>query len=233
MLTYRNTISSFLVAAMSMYACLLLLDVPALAQQAATFNKSSKSADLAQEGQQTPQADAQSKPDRTINRRSLKDLLRRVFELQQRGEVNLDGNLEILIEGEVDSQGLIQNAEVTQKSGDAALRPIAEEFVTALNQSGALDFLNEAKRLRLEIASSEINVAVNTSFEAESASQARSKAAAYNTLLYAGSFAKKGRAEELIYKSVRVSSKDSEVNFKFSMPRETFCALLSKYLSSH
>jgi hypothetical protein len=232
MQTYRITISSFLVAAMSMYACLLLADAPALAQQAAASNKS-RSADLAQEEQQTSRLDAQVKPSRKINRRPLTDLLRRVFDLQQRRELDLVSPLEIIIEGDLDSEGLIHNVEITQKSGDAALTPIAEEFVTALNEAGALDFLDDAKGLRLAIVSSETNVAVNTSFEAESVSQAHQKATGYKALVSMAAMLKRGRDEELIYRNLSISSKDREVIVNFSMPRETFCALLSKYLSSH
>ena len=41
------------------------------------------------------------------------------------------------------------------------------------------------------------------------------------------------RAEELIHKNLHACSGVDEVTIAFSIPRETFCALLSKYLSSH
>jgi hypothetical protein len=41
------------------------------------------------------------------------------------------------------------------------------------------------------------------------------------------------RAEETTYKNLHAPSNGVEVTTTFSMPRETFCALLSKYLSSH
>jgi hypothetical protein len=234
MQTYRNTISSFLVAAMSMYACLLLTDAPVLAQQAAAAAvNQAQNADPSQEAQPIPLPDEQVKRSRKINKRPLLDLLKRVFDLQQRGEIDLNSPLEILIEGDLDAEGLIQNVQITQKSGDAALKPIAEEFVAALNESGTLDFLDEAKRLRLEIASTKAALAVNSSFEAESVQMARQKTQGYKLLFSVGAMLKRGRAEELIYKAISISAKDREVNFDFSMPRETFCALLSKYLSSH
>jgi hypothetical protein len=40
-------------------------------------------------------------------------------------------------------------------------------------------------------------------------------------------------AEEVIYKNLHAPSSGDEVTTTFSVPRETFCALLSKYLSSH
>lgn len=41
------------------------------------------------------------------------------------------------------------------------------------------------------------------------------------------------RAEEISCKNLHAPSSNDEVTKTFSMPRETFCALLSKYLSSH
>jgi hypothetical protein len=41
------------------------------------------------------------------------------------------------------------------------------------------------------------------------------------------------RAEEITYKNLHAPSRSDEVTTTFSVPRETFCALLSKYLSSH
>jgi hypothetical protein len=41
------------------------------------------------------------------------------------------------------------------------------------------------------------------------------------------------RAEEITYTNLHAPSSGVEVTTTFSMPRETFCALLSKYLSSH
>jgi hypothetical protein len=230
--TYRITVSSFLVATMSMCACLLLLDAPAYAQQLAAVNKS-QSAGLAQDETSAFQTEPQNKRDGRINRRPLIDFMRRVFSLQQRGELNLDSLFEIFIEGDLDSEGLIQNAGITQKAGDPALTPLALDFVTALNESGTLGFLNQAKRLRLSINSGENNFDISASYEAESKERAVQKARSYDLLLYAGSMARRGRDEELLYKSLRVSSSDREVILNFSMPRETFCALLSKYLSSH
>jgi hypothetical protein len=43
----------------------------------------------------------------------------------------------------------------------------------------------------------------------------------------------RAHAEEIIYKNLHDPSSGNEVTTTFSMPRETFCALLSKYLSSH
>lgn len=231
--TYRITVSSFLVAAMSVYACLLLSDATALAQQATAINQSQSAAGLRQKEETSSQSEIQSKPPVKVDRRPLLNLLRSVFDSQQRGRVDLTSPFEIIIAGDLDADGFIHNAEVTQRFGDAALQPVALDFVAALNDSRALILIGQGKRLRLTIASSESTVAVNAAYETESSDQARTNARAYGSLFDMGALIKKGRDEELIYKSLSFSPKEREVLVNFSMPRETFCALLSKYLSSN
>jgi hypothetical protein len=70
--TYRNTVSSVLVAAMSMYACVLLSEAPAYAQQAAVVYKS-QSAGFALDNPHTP--DAQSKRYVALNKQPLEQLI--------------------------------------------------------------------------------------------------------------------------------------------------------------
>lgn len=215
LLTTRITISSFLVAAMSVYACVLLAETPARAQQVGTVNKT------------------QLKQDASLNRRPLTDFVHRVFKMQERGELDLSSDAGIFIEGELDSVGALQSVVITQKYGDPVLKQLAEELVRALNESHALSFLNEVKHLRLAIDSSQTDVAANASFALESETQAKQKTKAYDLLLHMAALTKRGRDEELIYRNLRASSNANEITIAFSMPRETFCALLSKYLSSN
>jgi hypothetical protein len=153
--------------------------------------------------------------------------------MQERGELDLSSAFEILIEGDATAEGVLSNIEITQKSGDPALKRLAEELVAALSDSHALTSFPEANHLRLEINSSEASVAVGASYKAESEAKARQRANVYNTLFFAAAATKRGLGEELVYKNLHTTSNGDEVTMAFSMPRETFCALLSKYLSSH
>ncbi|HKR00873.1 MAG TPA: hypothetical protein VJT09_09370 [Pyrinomonadaceae bacterium] len=230
--TSRITVSSFLVAAMSVYVCLLLAEAPVQAQQLAAAVNKSQRAGLAQD-EHTVRPEARRQPEVVFNRRPLTDFVRRVFSLQQRGELNLDSAFEILIEGDLDSEGLIHNGVITQQAGSLALQPVAIEFVTALNDSHILGVIEDGKRLRLKIASRENDFDVKASYEVESNEQAKRKANGYKTLLHFGEIARRGSDLEALYKNMRVSASDREVIINFSMPRETFCALLSKYLASN
>ncbi|MGA9995850.1 MAG: hypothetical protein WBP93_10565 [Pyrinomonadaceae bacterium] len=48
-----------------------------------------------------------------------------------------------------------------------------------------------------------------------------------------GSIAGRGAGAETVYRAVKLSSSGKQLRFDFRMPRSTFGALLSKYLSSH
>ena len=227
--TSRITVSSFLVAAMSVYACLLLGETPAYAWQSAAVNRL-QGAGLAQDNSAASQT---RKGEVRVSRLPLTQFARRVFSLHERGKLDLGSAFELVITGKLSPEGQLQGLSVTQRSGDPALSTLAAEFVRALNESGALAFLEETKNLRLAIASSAADFKMSASYEAESESQARQKSHTYDTLFFAARMIRRRADEELIYKGLKVSSKDREVIFDFSMPRETFCALLSKYLSSN
>ena len=221
MQTSRINISSLLVATMSVCACFFLFESQVYAQQLAAI-KTVGSAKLAQENQSRQHA--------AIN---LLPLAKAVNQILTSQSVDLSQTVSFLIEADRNSEGALYNVNITQTSGDSKLKGIADEFVAALNDSRLLSFLTEAKHLRLSINSSKTEIAASASYKAESASRAVQTAHGYDAMFYAAAVSKRGRDEELIYKALKASSNSDEVTMSFAMPRETFCALLSKYLSSN
>jgi hypothetical protein len=218
MLTSRINVSSLLVATMSVCACFLLLDSQSFAQQATAINRF-LAANFSQEDQSTEHA--------TINVMPLASFVNRILN----SEDNQNSAFEFLLEGDRDSEGILYNVVATQTSGDPKLKEMGDEFVAALNSSRLLSFLTEAKHVRLKIGASKTDITASASYEAESAPHARQTAQGYGTLFYAASMSR--RDYEQMYKSLKASSNGGEVTMTLSMPRETFCALLSKYLSSN
>lgn len=212
--TARINIQSLLVATMSVCACLLLVDSQTFAQVTA-----------ANQSQQD-----QSRQHAGINLLPLAEVVNRILTSPDAGE---SSNFEFLIEGDRDAEGLLSNVTIKQTSGDVKLKQPGDEFVAALNNSRLLSFLSEAKRLRLQIISSKAEVAVVASYMAESAERASVVAHGYDALFYSAASVNRGRDYEQMYRSLKAFAHDSEVAITFSMSRETFCALLSKYLSSN
>lgn len=56
---------------------------------------------------------------------------------------------------------------------------------------------------------------------------------AYDLLFFFADGSVRVRAEDIIHQNLHAPSNNDEVTKTFSIPRETFCALLSKYLSSN
>src|SRR4051812_43749376 len=211
--TARINVSSLLVATMSVCACLLLLDSQAFAQTAVTATSS----------------EGQTRQYVGINLLPVADVV--VNHILKAPEVDQNADFEFLIEGDRDASGVLSNITITQTSGDAKLRPAVDDLVAALSNSSLLRLLSEAKRLRLKISSNKGDVAGSATYKSESVEHASMMAHGYDAMIY--SYGLGARDYAPVYKALRASANGDEVTIAFSMPRETFCALLSKYLSSN
>lgn len=214
MLASRINISSLLVATMSVCACILLLDSQAFAQAAAAADKSN--------------AD-QSRQYAGIDLLPLAEVV--VHQILKSPEADRGASFEFLIEGDRDAAGSLSNITVTQTSGDAKLKPAVDDLVAALSRSRLLTLLSEAKHLRLKLGANGADIRGSASYKSESADHASMMAHGYDAMIY--SYGLSRRDYEPIYKALKASADGDEVTIAFSMPRETFCALLSKYLSSN
>jgi hypothetical protein len=211
--TARINVSSLLVATMSVCACLLLLDSQAFAQTVATATSS----------------EGQSRQYAGINLLPVADVV--VNHILKAPEVDQSAGFEFLIEGDRDAAGVLSNVTITQTSGDAKLKTAVGDLVGALSNSSLLKLLSEAKHVSLKIASNNGNVAGSATYKSQSADHASMMAHGYDAMIY--SYGLSRRDYEAIYKALKASAKGDEVTIAFSMPRETFCALLSKYLSGN
>jgi hypothetical protein len=164
----------------------------------------------------------------TINLLPLADIVNRILNSQEFGD---NRTFEFFIEGDRDSAGVLHSVRITQSLGDPSLKVTGEQFVAALSNSRLLSFLSEAKHLSLKISSSKTDISASASYVAESESRARVTAHGYDALFYGAAMSK--RDYEQIYRSLKASSNGAVVTMALSMPRETFCALLSKYLSGN
>ena len=211
--TARINIQSLLVATMSVCACLLMLDSQAFAQAAATAKSN--------EGQSRQYAGIHLLPVAEV-------IVNRILKSP---EVDRSAGFEFLIEGDRDGAGSLSNITITQASGDANLKQAVADLVAALNNSRLLTLLSEAKHLRLKISSNNGDVLGSASYKSESVEHASMMAHGYDAMIY--SYGLGARDYQPIYKALKASANGDEVTIAFSMPRETFCALLSKYLSSN
>lgn len=209
----RINVSSILVATMSVCACLLLLDSQAFAQSAVAVRTN----------------DDQNRQYSGIHLLPVADII--VNRILKSPEVDPNASFEFLIEGDRDASGALSNVTVTQSSGDPQLKGAVTDLVTALSNSSLLRLLSEAKHLSLRIGANGPNVTGSATYKSTSVDHASMMAHGYDAMIYAygshaGDFAP-------VYRALKASASGDEVTIAFSMSRETFCALLSKYLSGN
>lgn len=169
-----------------------------------------------------------------INKRPLKDWLARANQLKVKGELDLSGVIELVIEADLDSQGKLHNAKVVQKTGDPKLIEITKDFVAALSDSNALYFLKdpkfpeESRLLRLTVKMDANEVVARVETEAKTPERAKELATGYNALLVGGQFLRSGKDEEVLYKNTKITADGKQLIVNFKMPRADAAAMLSK-----
>jgi hypothetical protein len=168
---------------------------------------------------------------REINTRPFKDLLVAAKKLKDEKKLNLDGQIEVTVEADRDEQGKLTNAKITDKRGDKTLESVAQDFVSALSDSGVLDFLEGTKHLKVTVKLDNDNVEVVASTEVDTEDRARQLERTFGGMIVLGRIVKHGKDEEVYYNHTQVSSNQKEVSVKFAMTRAEMGALLSKYSS--
>jgi hypothetical protein len=174
-------------------------------------------------------AESGVKRPKEINTRPFKDLLADAKKKKEKGELKLDGQIELTVEADRADDGKLTNAKVTDKRGDKALERVALDFVAALSDSGVLDFLEGTKHLKVTVKLDNDNVEVVAATEVESEDRARQLERTFGGMIVLGRIVKHGKDEEVYYNHTQVTSKEKEVSLKFMMPRADMGAMLSKY----
>lgn len=178
-----------------------------------------------------------------INTRPLKDWLARSNALRDKGDLDLDSAIEILIAANLNTDCKLSDAKVIQRTGDARLIEVAKDMVAAIGDSGMLSFLRDPNKikdqtglrcdempLQLTIKLDQNEIVAKVESQADSPERAVQMARGYNGLLAIGQFAKRGKDEEVLYKNTKVTAEGKQIVVNFSMPRETASEMLKKQL---
>jgi hypothetical protein len=178
-----------------------------------------------------------------VNTRPLKDWLAHANALKEKGQLDLSKPIEITIAANLNSGCKLSNAVVVQKSGDARLLDVAKDMVSAISDSGMLSFLRDPKKVQdtsklecdefpmtLTVKLDQNEIAAIVESQADTPARAAEMAQGYSGLLAVGQWLKRGRDEELLYKSTKVTSEGNQIFVNFSMPRQTASEMLKKQL---
>lgn len=219
MTTARNIPASTLLAVASICAVLLI--------NGATQRT------LAQQNQDQAQGKLTLQQRPEVNQRALREFLAHVRAMYQAGEFDVNAPLALNLEADHDASSKLSNAVVTQQEGDPKYWQLATEFVSALSESGVLRFTDDAGHLSFNLKADDADISIHTTLEYPSAERAAQMAKAHETLFKGFARIQRGTDAEVILQNLKVSSSGKQMRFDFRMPRSTFGALLSKYLSSH
>lgn len=171
-----------------------------------------------------------------INKRPLQEWLARQNDLKNKGQLDLSQTVELTIEADLEPSGKLLNAKVAQKTGDPRLIEAAKELVAAISDSNALSFLkdpkfpNETKRLRITVKMDQTEVMAQVESEVPTTERAKQLASVYQGFLLLGQVQKKGKDEEVIYKSTKISANGKQIVVSFKLPRPTAEVMIKKQI---
>ena len=213
MQTSRINMTSLLFATMSVCACFFLFESHAFAQVATAAKPNG----------------SESRQYAGIHLLPVADII--VNRILKSPEVGGSASFEFLIEGDRSPDGVLSSVTITQTSGDPKLKQAIADMVAALSESHLLRLLSEAGHLRLKLGSNSADVSGSASYRSVSAEHAAMMAHGYDAMIY--SYGLGARDYAPVYKALKAKADGDEMTIAFAMSRETFCALLSKYLSSN
>lgn len=167
-----------------------------------------------------------------INTRPFEDLLKEGKRMKDAGEINLEGTVELTVEADRQEDGVLTNVEMTGgAASDEKMKQLAKDFISALSDSKILAALKGTKHLVMKLKLDAEQVDVRVTSDMTSPEEASRMASGYNGLLFIGAVSKKGKDEEQLFKSVKVTSDAKQIVLTFNMPRKDAGALVSKLIN--
>lgn len=188
---------------------------------------------LAQQG--APHAAGQeaggAKEFRPIAARPFRDLLTKTRGLIAAGELSAGDTFDFTIEADRNADGSLTHVKFAKAHGASARwKPLAEEFIAVLSQSGALSALQEADRLTITLKlAGRASAGLRASLR--SRERASELAENYNALLRIGRLTQRGREGVEILNNMAFSANGKQLTMQLEMSREMVGNLLSQHTS--
>ena len=164
-----------------------------------------------------------------VNAQPFRDLLAEAKQMLDRGQLDLSGQIEMIIEADRNQDGTLRNVEIVGGSAsNQSLKELGTRFVQALSASRALSFLEGVEHLRMTIRLDQQRVTVRAVSEVETAERATEMARGYGGMLAIERWRRRGRDEGAVWNNVNISASGRRLDVSFEMPRNTAADLLSR-----
>ncbi|HZG50921.1 MAG TPA: hypothetical protein VEZ40_02190 [Pyrinomonadaceae bacterium] len=170
---------------------------------------------------------------RSINTRPLRDVLEKTRALIEAGELSVGDAFDFTIEADRNADGSLKAIRFAKAHNEthARWKPVVEEFITALSESGALSSLQEARRLSIRL---KLNGGAAATLHASLDSEERADALAqsHNALADFWRLGRRGGREGVeILNNMAFSANGKQLTMQLEMTREMVGNLLRKHLS--
>jgi hypothetical protein len=167
-----------------------------------------------------------------VNLGPIKAFLARARRLNDQGRLDLSKPKVLTVEGDRQQDGTLTNVSITGEStSDADFKRLAQDFVSSLNESRALGFLNDVSHVRMAFTLDGERFQAETAAEAPSVERAADMARGYRVLINAGRLVKRGTDEGALLNRTKVSSNGKQLLMTFDMPREQLGNILLRQIT--
>jgi hypothetical protein len=167
-----------------------------------------------------------------VNTAPFKAFLTRSKKLKDQGKLDLSQPRTITVEADRNDDGSVTNAVITGESAsDPNFRKVAQDFVSTLNESRALGFLDGVSHIRLHFALEAERFKMRSDAEAPSETRAEEMARGYRSMVNIARLLKRGGDEAVVLNNMKVSASGKQLVMNLDMPREAMGNLLLKQIT--
>ena len=169
-----------------------------------------------------------------VNLAPIKAFIARSKKLNDQGKLDLSKRQTVVVEGDRREDGTLTNVQITGESAnDTALRGVAEDFVSSVNDSHALTFLDDVSHMRMTFTLDGERFNAQTASDTPSAERAEELARGYRMMVNFGRLAKRGTDEGALLNGMKISSSGKQLLMNLDMPRQQMGNILLRQITPH
>lgn len=168
-----------------------------------------------------------------VNTSPFKAFIARSKKLKDDGKLDLSKPREITVEADRNEDGTVSNAVITgEAAGDPNMKKVALDFVSTLNESRALNFLEGVSRVRMNFALDSERFKVVSHADAPTEARATEMARGYRTLINVARLMKRGGDDEaVVLNNMKISASGKQLVMNLDTPRQAMGNLLLKQIT--
>jgi hypothetical protein len=167
-----------------------------------------------------------------INMAPFRAFLTRSKRLMDQGKLDLSKRRTLTVEAERADDGTLSKHTITgESSADPQLRAVAQDFVTSLSESRALQPLEGVSRVRMTFTLDGESFTAETASETPSAARAEEMARGYRMMLNVARMMRRGTPEAPVISGMKISSSGKQLLMTLDTTREAMGNLLLKQIT--